>query len=251
MQSGYRYYLKDMMSGDGGMAYRKKSVVAGKTMEVEKYLLLQHPEKGRQREAKAEKTSDAQQKVNERNAARKLRLLVNENFGEGDLHLILTYREEAPTPEQAKEILRKFMRRMRKLYDSRGEELRYIAVTEYLSARIHHHLIVGRMDVGEIRKLWEHGFLRLSVLDDTGDYHALADYLIKETARSFRESPTKKRWTASRNLRRPEEKVETIRRKRFREPPPEKIGAFRLVHWENRVDEFTQEIHQVAYYRRI
>ena len=230
------------------MAYMKKTVVAGKTMEVEKYLL--YPKPRRLRSEKSSPTSEQMAKVNERNAGKKLRRLINANFGEGDLHLVLTYRGEAPTPEEAKEHLRRFCRRMRKLYADAGQEMKYVLVTEYQKTRIHHHMIVNKADVSEIRKLWEHGFLRLSVLDDTGDYHQLADYLIKETRKTFRDSPTKKRWTASRNLIRPKERVKTIKRKRFREPPPESIGGYRLTHWENWADAWTGEVHQVAYYLR-
>lgn len=230
------------------MAYMKKTVVAGKTMEVEKYLL--YPKPKHQRSERVNPTSEQMARVNERNARKKLRHLINANFGEGDLHLVLTYREGPPSPEEAKENLRRFCRRMRKLYTDQGQELKYIAVTEYQSKRIHHHMIVSKEDVNEIRKIWEHGFLRLSVLDDTGDYHQLADYLIKETSRTFRESPTKKRWTASRNLVRPPEKTKTIKRSRFRDPPPEKIGGYRLDRWEKWADEWTGELHQVAYYLR-
>lgn len=230
------------------MAYMKKTVVAGKTMEVEKYLLYQRPK--RQRGEKLSPTPEKMAKVNERNARKKLRHLINANFGEGDLHLVLTYRGEAPTPEEAAEHQKRFRRQMRKLYADSGKELKYIMATEYRSTRIHHHMVVSKMDVSEIRKLWRHGFLRLSVLDDTGDYHQLADYLIKETSRTFRESPTKKRWSCSRNLVRPQEKKTTVRRSRFRDPPSEKVGGFRLIHWEQWADEWTGELHQVAYYLR-
>lgn len=226
----------------------KKTVVAGRTMEVEKYLL--YPKPKRPRGEKQAPTSEQMAKVNERNARKKLRHLVNANFGAGDLHLILTYREEAPTPEEAKENLQRFCRRMRKLYADSGQEMKYIAVTEYKKNRIHHHMIVNRADVNEIRKRWEHGYLRLSVLDDTGDYHQLADYLIKETSRTFRETAGK-RWTSSRNLVRPKEKTSVIRRSRFREPPPERVGGYRLDYWEQWADEWTGEMHQEAYYRRI
>lgn len=230
------------------MAYMKKTVVAGRTMEVEKYLLYQRPK--RPRACKENPTPEKMAKVNERNARKKLRQLINANFGEGDLHLVLTYRGRAPEPEEAAEHLKRFLRKMRKIYTAAGKELRYVVVTEYKSSRIHHHVVVNKMDVSEIRKLWEHGYLRLSVLDDTGDYHQLAEYLLKETSRTFRESPGGKRWSSSRNLVRPIEKKTTVKRSKFRDPPSEKLGAFRLVHWEQWADEWTGEIHQVGYYLR-
>lgn len=230
------------------MAYIKKTVVAGRTMEVEKYLLYQRPK--RPRGERINPTSEQMAKVNERNARKKLRRLVNANFGEGDLHLVLTYRGIAPTPEEATNHLKRFCRKMRKLYADSGKEMKYVAVTEHKANRIHHHMIVNKADANEIRKLWEHGHLRLSVLDDTGDYHQLADYLIKETSRTFRESPTKKRWTASRNLVRPKEKKTTIKRSKFRDPPPETIGGYRLTRFDQWADEWTGETHQMAFYMR-
>ena len=139
---------------------------------------------------------------------------------------------------------------MRKMYAASEREFKYIVTTECKARRIRHHIIVNKADVNEIRKLWEHGILRLSVLDDTGDYHQLADYLIKETSRTFREMPTGKRWTASRNLIRPKEKTKTVRRSKFRDPPPESIGGYQLVRVERWADEWTGEVHQVGYYLR-
>ena len=229
------------------MAYMKRTVVAGRTMEVEKYLL--YPKPHHRRGERINPTSEQMRRVNERNARKKLRRLINANFGEGDLHLVLTYRGDPPAAEEAKEHLRRFLRKMRKLYAASGQEFRYIVTTECRAKRIHHHMIVNKADVGEIRKLWEHGILRLSVLDDSGDYHQLADYLIKETSRTFRET-SGKRWTASRNLVRPKEKAVTVRRSKFRDPPPGEIGGYRLVRWERWADEWSGEVHQVGYYLR-
>jgi len=226
----------------------QRTVVAGRTMEVEKYLLFPKPH--HRKGERTSPTSAQMEKVNERNARKKLRHLVNANFGEGDLFLLLTYRGDPPDPETAKKNLKKFLRKMRKLYGASELELKYIVTTECRAKRIHHHLVVNKADVGEIRKLWEHGFLRLSVLDGSGDYHLLADYLIKETSRTFREMPTKKRWTASRNLVRPKEKVKKVKRSRFRDPPPAEIRGYRLMHTERWVDEWSGEMHQVGYYLR-
>ncbi|MBQ4050226.1 MAG: hypothetical protein IJD13_01215 [Oscillospiraceae bacterium] len=230
------------------MAYMQRTVVAGKTMEIEKYLCCPKPH--HRKGPRVNPTSEQMERVNERNAAKTLRRLINANFREGDLHLVLTYRGTPPDPETAKDNLRRFLRKMRKLYAAAGQELKYVVTTECKAKRIHHHMVVSKADVNDIRKLWEHGILRLSVLDDSGDYHKLAAYLIKETSRSFREMPTKKRWTASRNLIRPKEKVKTVKRNRFRDPPPAEIGGYRLVHIERRADEWSGEMHQVGYYLR-
>ena len=58
----------------------------------------------------------------------------------------LTYREkERPSPEEAREVIREFLRQLRKVYKSRGQALKYIITTEYKDKAIHHHLIVNEI----------------------------------------------------------------------------------------------------------
>ena len=61
----------------------------------------------------------------------------------------------------------------------------------------------------------------MSVLDNSGQYGALAAYLIKETTKTMREpgSLHKRRWTGSRNLIHPQPKVEVVKAKAWREEP--------------------------------
>ena len=75
-------------------------------------------------------TPEKQRKVNERKAINTLTWALNENFGVGDAHMVLTYRKEyTPSPEQARRDLEKFLRMLRKWCRESGKELRYITVT--------------------------------------------------------------------------------------------------------------------------
>lgn len=200
------------------MPYVKKTVVAGDTIEVEKYYTARWSSplaREGARQHKNQKTTEAQLRVNERLAEKRLRLLINANFGKGDLHLTLTYQKEnRPGKEQARANLEKFIRKARKVYRKEGQELRYITVTEFENAAIHHHVIFPGIDVRHIVDLWEeeHGAMRVKYLDGRKNHAELAAYLIKETRKTFRQEGRiyGKRYNASKNLHRPVEKVENI-----------------------------------------
>lgn len=240
------------------MAYCKKTILAGKTLEIEKYHRAGQG-KNSIRQPKAQLSSEEQQKRNEALAIRKLTWEINGNFGPGDYHLTLTYRDPAPEPEEAKKQLAKYLRRLRGAYRAAGKELKYIAVTEYKYQRIHHHLIVNRIDLGVLTGLWERGQVRAAILDKTGSYWRLAEYLVKETRRSFSGAPGtlagKRRWTPSKNLKRPEPKVEEVQSGGYRKEPAKTLKRGGKQYfldpdrpWERYVDLAGWE-HLIAYYR--
>ena len=79
-------------------------------MEVEKYHTSRYNQKGIRPEKKEKPTSEQMQKVNERNAIKRLRRLMNTNFGPGDYHTVLTYtKDQRPDPEGARKYLKKFL----------------------------------------------------------------------------------------------------------------------------------------------
>lgn len=194
------------------MPYIKTTWIAGNTIEVAKTYSARYGKKIA-RGANINKTPAAVKRYNAQMAERELRLLINENFGYQDYHVTLTYRkEERPDPETAKKQLSRFLGKLRRAYRKAGKELRWISVTEYKRTAIHHHVILNRHDIGLIADAWPYGRPKIVQLDNTGDYAALAAYLIKETSKTFGEpdSPNKKRWSASRNLRKPKVKKQVI-----------------------------------------
>jgi hypothetical protein len=217
------------------MAYIKKVWRTGDVIEVEKNHTGRYGAPGQKRGGRTKPTREQIRRQNERNAEKKLRRLINSNFREDDLHLILTYkREERPSPQLARDKLKKFLEKLRNRYKKYGKELKYIVTTEWEGKAIHHHLILNDLVTGKIttnkmvRELWEWGRPMFSLLDDTGDYKDLAEYIIKETAKRFREeeNPNKQRYSCSRNLIRPQPEVEIVKASTFCKDPKPMRGYY-------------------------
>lgn len=195
----------------------KETCIAGKVIDVTlKVSSGKHNEK---RKEKRNVTPEKIQKNNDRIAQKQLMRLLNANFQEGDLHIVLTYKT-IPTIEQAKKDRGAFIRKIRKS----NPGVKYITVTEYEHTRIHHHIVLSKMDIGIITEAWKKkGYVHQTSLDDTGEYQKLAEYLIKETSKTFREpgSVNKRRYACSNNLFRPIVKREEVSMKEmFEEPEP-------------------------------
>lgn len=213
------------------MPYLQRTVEAGDVLEVKKYYSARWGKRS-SRGANIGHTPEEMARINERRAEERLRWLLNANFRGGDLHLTLTYDSlyPAPAPERARHELEGFLRSARQLYRKHGKEMLYVTVTEYLAKRIHHHVILNRIDAAELWPIWEkaegHGAMRTRYLDKSGQYAELAAYLIKETRRSFREpdAPYRRRWCASRNLVQPKIERKVVPRDRWRETPPKRRG---------------------------
>lgn len=134
------------------MPYVERVTKAGNTIEIERYFTSRYKKKGISRGDKVKPTKEEQEKVNTRQAERKLRILINANYGYGDYHLVLDYirRKGEPdrTPEQMRQDIDVFLRECRKEYRKAGLEFKYIHVMEIgkKGAR-HHHLVVNKIDV--------------------------------------------------------------------------------------------------------
>lgn len=222
------------------MPYIKVIVDMGRVMEVYKYFAPNYSRKSSRGE-KIREATEAMKRVNLDHAARKLGWILNTNFGKGDIHTVLTYGGEEPTVKEAKANLEKFHRTARAYFRKKGKEYRYIAVTEYKNKRIHHHIIMPGLPAEDLQMLWPHGRPRITALDADGQYSKLAEYLIKETDKTFRDedSPSGKRWSASKNLKQPKIIREIIRSGSWREKPGIPRGWYLEggeVH--NRVNEF-------------
>lgn len=192
------------------MFYRD-TIVAGKTiMRSLKAVSRKNTDK-QKRQPKMNPTPEAVRKVNFRNAVKVLTAKLNHNFKPNDYHLVLTY-GEAVSKEVAAGCLNKFLRNLHNYCKRRGIDFKWVAVTEYAHTRIHHHVIMSGIDLKEISKRWKHGYIKPVLLDETGNYYRLAEYLLKETEKTFRDagSPIKQRYSSSRNVTMPEVKREKI-----------------------------------------
>lgn len=205
------------------MPYVKRTTRAGRTVEVEYYYTSRYNRKGQHRADKIKPTDGAQKKINKRQAERKLRLLINENFSYGDYHVVLDYIRKPDTPDRSKEEMKQdiavFLREARKLYRKNGKELKYIHVMEIgkKGAR-HHHLVINKLDTELLQQAWYkaysgHNRIKVFPLDDSGNYADLAAYLIKYTDEHRTEEDGAlmgKRYNCSKNLVRPEPEYEIV-----------------------------------------
>lgn len=204
--------------------YRKKMWQAGNTIEVHK---TYYTNRGRRRGKKQNPTSEAVAKYNEKMAFWKLTRLLNENFNPKDLFLSPTYKVRV-TPEESKKYFSKFLRDLRAYFRERNQELKYVAVTAYgKHGAIHHHIVINSADAREIMDLWPHGGVRFTPLYKYREYSALAWYLIKQSRKKLNgETCSSKRWSSSRNLRKPKEKIEEVSAKTWREEPQPLKGYY-------------------------
>ena len=233
------------------MPYIQETAVCGRVVEVEKRFAARYGRPGKTRGDNTNETDPAMQVINRRLAEKKLRRLINTNFGPGDFHLVLTYRrgpEGRPEPAVARRNMERFLRELRKFQKRRGDELRYISVTEYRRAAIHHHMVMQASDAAGIARLWPHGRIHVTPLDDSGNYARLAEYLIKETEGSSRKSgePYGKRWCASKNLKKPEITVRVVPADSWRQVPAPMKG-YRILQ-----ESVVEGVHEVtgAIYQR-
>jgi len=150
-------------------------------------------------------------------------LIANENFAAGrDCYLGLDYSDaaleelvmHAGTDERdelylaaKKWCLKNYLKRCRRACAAAGVELKYLAVTSDMdgrtgeAVRVHHHMIVNREAAEICRSKWYAGGARLSTLYAAhhGDLTELVEYMINQV----RYFPDEKRYSPSRNLRRP------------------------------------------------
>lgn len=219
------------------MAYLQKETRAGNLLLVQKHQSSRYGSKGKRRGEWQHPTPQSVERANERRALEKLWLLLNANFVAGDLFVLLTYRkEERPSPEEAKKRMAQFLRKARALYRREGKELKYIWVTEYQSTAIHHHLVMSHIDPTLLADLWPHGMVRTESLYEEGQFRGLAEYLIKETSCTFRETGGK-RWNPSKNLIRPKETRRVVSASSWRREPKIPKGYRLLGEVESGVSE--------------
>ena len=221
------------------MPYVERVTKAGNTIEIERYFTSRYKKQGISRGDKVKPTREEQEKVNTRQAERKLRILINANYGYGDYHLVLDYirRKGEPdrTPEQMRQDIDVFLRECRKEYRKAGLEFKYIHVMEIgkKGAR-HHHLVVNKIDTEILQRCWYkayegHNRVKVFPLDDSGNYAELASYLIKYTGTHKKGTDGAlqgKRWNCSKNLVRPEPEYHIISDREYFKKEPKAIKGY-------------------------
>lgn len=210
------------------MKIYRETIVAGRTIiQSLRASTRIKTKKGEKRAAKSNPTPEAVRKVNLRNAVKNLTAILNNNFDESDYHITLTYSGVEPDKVEAKRCLTNFLRNMKNYCRKNGIEWRWVAVTEYENHRIHHHVVCSGIDPEVIKAKWVRGYVNFKILEANGNYYKLAQYLIKETEKTFRlpDSVNKKRYSTSGNIVRPEIKKELVS-ERMLDKDPEPLKGY-------------------------
>jgi len=180
------------------MSYIKHEIISGDVYEAIQTMSTRNRKKGN-RKPKNSKSTYKQILNNEKNAKRKVAREINANFKKGDLFITLTHDGEIPSLEDAKKALVNFFRRIKYFRKKNNlPDVKYIAVTESDEKRVHHHIIMSNMSMDIVNDTWNKGRTLASRLNTDRDYTGIAKYITKETPKAFA-----KRWTQSKNLKKP------------------------------------------------
>lgn len=208
---------------------REKKIHCGENyMEVDLYSLSEFQieiKKGK-RSKKKYVSLPKQEKMNDKNARRKLIQILETNFGEGDIFLTTTYKPKylPKSYEDAQRESRNYIRRIRDKMKALGikEELKYVVITSVRESkgkdkgvRYHHHYIIScGLDRDTLENLWRRKKNKGEKIGDPIGYAnskriqedintgilGLANYLAKHTS-------YKRKWSCSQNLERPFERT--------------------------------------------
>lgn len=204
--------VQEMIDRERRVVYATKTVKHGHQFDVEIFPDFTHlpgtlPKDRSNREA--------QRNLNDRNSRKECERRINENFGPDDYWVTLTClpREEPQTMEDALRLFQNYIKRINYRRKKRGlEPARYVYVTDWTKngrrVRTHYHLVLdGGLPMDEVIELWGLGrknTVEYLTLDERG-LSGLAYYITKPHASDTEDIKHKKRWTASKNLRRPVE----------------------------------------------
>lgn len=176
--------------------YREVRYDCGEFLDVEFFPVYK---KSKSRRSRFNPTSEGQKLLNQKRSQRRLTRLIHANFTSKDYALHLTYSDIfMPESEDiAKKNVQNFLRRLKRLYQKSGVELKYICVTEKgkKSARLHHHLIIsGGVLRDEVEKVWKMGRANTKRLQFDDNGVAGLSYYVSKQALFYR------RWNGSKNL---------------------------------------------------
>lgn len=204
---------EERIEGLRGKKYKEKvkTIMSGPILESEIYPVYER-RIDTPRADKKNATEDAMKNYNDKMAMKQMVRIINTNFGQDDLYITLTYPDKVlPTEAQARKDMSNYIRRLKAARKKLNlPELKYLYVIEFVSeeeavysrkVRIHHHLIINKMDRDLAEEIWKsakpkaRAESRRLQPDDFG-LEGVARYLGKW-------KKGKKRWYSSRNLKKP------------------------------------------------
>ena len=183
--------------------YREKLVYAGDMIFGTVYATYR---KSGSRRGRFKETSEVQAKNNEKRSLEYLTWLLHTNFDKSGFAVHPTYENDVYPENEArfKKDMRNYLSRLKRIYDKAGRELKYIVIYAFSeTGRLHFHLIVsGGVDRSAIEDCWGLGRINADRLqfNECGVVD-LSRYVFSQRHAG------KRRWTASRNLKKPVERV--------------------------------------------
>lgn len=201
--------LEDRIEALRGKNYKYivKTIKSGDMLESEIYPVYLKRQDSPQGEYK-KPSKEVQDRLNKKNAKKEFVRMVNTNFTKDDLHITLTYKDKyLPTYKQAKKDITNYIRRLRRyLKKHKLPKLKYLYVLEYVDdadqhkskkIRVHHHMIINKMDRNIAEDLWRMGRVEAKRLQpDEFGLEGIARYMMKQPK-------GKRSWVGSRNLKKP------------------------------------------------
>ena len=189
------------------MSYEEKTIRFKNAIERVEYHSARYGAPGIPRQKKKQPTPEQMEKHNQHNRERLARWKLRANMEVNDYFVTLTFRKDArPTDmEEAKNRWQRFIRKVRKEYQKRKYELKWMRNIEVGTRGAWHiHVILNRIPDTDliIRVAWEWGRVVSQLLYEKGEFAQLAAYITKtpKTDPRLREAS----YSASRNLPVPE-----------------------------------------------
>lgn len=202
--------------------YATKTIRYGGQMDVEAY-----PEFTRLPGTLCKKCSpEAKKDLNDRNSRKECERRIGENFGSSDFWITLSYmpNEEPEDIDAALRDMQNYIKRLNYQRKKMGiPAARYVYVTDWTKnrrrVRTHHHVVIdGEQSATDLLAAWKKGRRNKAtplVLDEDG-LSGLSRYMTKPHAADTEDIKHRRKWCASKNLRRPEERKnhQTFRRRK-------------------------------------
>lgn len=208
------------------------------------------------RKPKVDETNEKQQKINERHRKERNFRLLADNFHAGDYYITLPTAEKMQ-PEEFKNEMKNFMKRLRREYSRRmnGEKIKYFRVLENMAGqgRPHGHILVSKFcdpDLirGIIAQLWTAGNAKVEIYGGTAqDAYNVASYFSKQDKKEH----GAKIDTSRGNLIRRDPKKEIIHRETFRDEIKAPKGYFVVKPLSYNTTTETGFAYQVAVFQKI
>lgn len=202
-------FIEEMMKSKPGLHYATKSIKSGRVFEIEIYPVFNC--KSDIPKVRID-NSRSQNNLNDKNSRKRMIRAVNRNFEKNDLWLTYTYDDEhhPKTREQAKRNITNYLKRVNRLRKKRGlKNAKYLYILEWEESedgtRCHYHVLMEKgIDRDTLEDMWYYAVRNNSTRlhPDEEGISGLAAYMADK-----KRSKGERRWTPSKNLKKPVESV--------------------------------------------